>query len=105
MSLVAAPEPRLKPLPPVAARIDAELVKIDCELDWLLALEAALSRLQADLEAAELERSISEDAIDVTLPGTPRAPAGSRGKRWSCCATCPPRPPRCGSAPCASCSA
>lgn len=38
MSLVAAPEPRLKPLPPVAARIDAELVKIDCELDWLLAL-------------------------------------------------------------------
>ncbi|MDX1550888.1 MAG: DUF1704 domain-containing protein, partial [Lysobacter spongiicola] len=28
----------MKPLPPVAARIDAELVKIDCELDWLLAL-------------------------------------------------------------------
>ena len=43
-----------------------------------VALEEALARRQADLEAAELERSVAEDAIDVTLPGTPRAPAGAR---------------------------
>lgn len=30
--------PALRPLPPVAARIDAELAHIDAEVDWLLAL-------------------------------------------------------------------
>src|SRR5215211_2127098 len=43
-----------------------------------VALEAALGDRRTELEAAELERSVAEDAIDVTLPGTPRAPAGAR---------------------------
>jgi phenylalanyl-tRNA synthetase alpha chain len=42
------------------------------------ALEEKLGARILELEDAELERSIAEDAIDVTLPGTPRAPAGSR---------------------------
>jgi phenylalanyl-tRNA synthetase alpha chain len=42
------------------------------------ALEELIGARRAALEDAELERSISEDAIDVTLPGTPVAPAGSR---------------------------
>src|SRR3990170_8761481 len=40
-------------------------------------LEAALGARQAELERAELDRRLAEDAIDVTLPG--QAP--------------PPRPP------------
>lgn len=35
----------LRPLPPVAARVDAELVHLDAEVDWLL----ALSPVQTDL--------------------------------------------------------
>jgi phenylalanyl-tRNA synthetase alpha chain len=41
-------------------------------------LEELIGARRAELEDAELERSIAEDAIDVTLPGTPVAPAGSR---------------------------
>jgi phenylalanyl-tRNA synthetase alpha chain len=41
-------------------------------------LEQALADRRSELEEAELERSVAEDAIDVTLPGTPRAPAGGR---------------------------
>ena len=43
-----------------------------------VALEERLGARRAELEAAELERSVAEDAIDVTLPGTPPAPAGAR---------------------------
>ena len=43
-----------------------------------VALEELLGARRSELEDAELERSIAEDAIDVTLPGTPLAPAGSR---------------------------
>ncbi|HEX6115517.1 MAG TPA: phenylalanine--tRNA ligase subunit alpha [Solirubrobacterales bacterium] len=43
-----------------------------------VALEERLGARRRELEAAELERQVAEDAIDVTLPGTPRAPAGSR---------------------------
>jgi phenylalanyl-tRNA synthetase alpha chain len=42
------------------------------------ALEELIGARRAALEDAELERSIAEDAIDVTLPGTPVAPVGSR---------------------------
>jgi phenylalanyl-tRNA synthetase alpha chain len=42
------------------------------------ALEAKLAARKRQLEDSELERRIAEDAIDVTLPGTPRAPAGAR---------------------------
>ena len=41
-------------------------------------LEAALANRRSELEAAELERSLAEDRIDVTLPGSPRVRAGSR---------------------------
>jgi phenylalanyl-tRNA synthetase alpha chain len=40
------------------------------------ALERAIESRGAELESADLERSY-EDRIDVTLPGTPRVPAGS----------------------------
>jgi len=43
-----------------------------------VALEERLGARRAELEAAELERSVAEDAIDVTLPGAPRMPAGAR---------------------------
>ncbi|MGI8462497.1 MAG: phenylalanine--tRNA ligase subunit alpha [Solirubrobacterales bacterium] len=43
-----------------------------------VALEAQLEARGAELEATELERSIAEDAIDVTLSGSPVAPAGAR---------------------------
>ncbi len=42
------------------------------------ALEGMLAERNEALEGAELERRVAEDAIDVTLPGTPRAPVGSR---------------------------
>ena len=42
------------------------------------ALEALLAARGAALDAAELESSLGEDRIDVTLPGAPTAPAGSR---------------------------
>ena len=35
------------------------------------AVEAAVAARQAELERAELDRSIAEDRVDVTLPGTP----------------------------------
>jgi phenylalanyl-tRNA synthetase alpha chain len=41
-------------------------------------LEAALSARRDELEAAELERSLAEDRIDVTLPGSPRRTAGAQ---------------------------
>jgi phenylalanyl-tRNA synthetase alpha chain len=41
-------------------------------------LEALLSRRGAELDASELGSRLAEDAIDVTLPGSPPAPAGSR---------------------------
>ena len=42
------------------------------------ALETAIAARRDELEAAELERAVAEDAIDVTLPGSPPAPAGAR---------------------------
>ena len=41
------------------------------------ALEAELEARRDQLEAAELESSLAEGAIDVTLPGAPRAPAAA----------------------------
>jgi phenylalanyl-tRNA synthetase alpha chain len=41
-------------------------------------LEALLGSRRDELEAAELERTLAEDRIDVTLPGSPVAPVGSR---------------------------
>jgi phenylalanyl-tRNA synthetase alpha chain len=40
------------------------------------ALEAALAARRAELEAIELEQRLAADVVDVTLPGTPVAPAG-----------------------------
>jgi phenylalanyl-tRNA synthetase alpha chain len=42
------------------------------------ALEVALSARRDELEAAELERSLAEDQIDVTLPGSPHRVAGAQ---------------------------
>jgi phenylalanyl-tRNA synthetase alpha chain len=42
------------------------------------ALEAALASRRDELEAAELERRLAEDRIDVTLPGSPERRAGSQ---------------------------
>ncbi len=42
------------------------------------ALDELLARRRAELEAAELEDGIAAGAVDVTLPGTPAAPVGSR---------------------------
>jgi len=41
------------------------------------ALEALLARRSAELGAAELEASLREDRVDVTLPGAPPQPIGS----------------------------
>ena len=41
-------------------------------------LEGLLARRRAELEAAELEEGLAADAVDVTLPGTPAVPIGSR---------------------------
>jgi phenylalanyl-tRNA synthetase alpha chain len=43
-----------------------------------VALEGQLAERAAELDAAELEGRLAEDRIDVTLPGAPAAPAGSR---------------------------
>lgn len=43
----------LRPLPPVAARVDAELARMDAEVDWLL----ALSPIQNDLTWEQFEAS------------------------------------------------
>ena len=40
------------------------------------ALEALLGRRTAELEAAELDRRLVEDRVDVTLPGDPPVPVG-----------------------------
>src|SRR4051794_14815372 len=40
------------------------------------AIEAAVEARRAQLEAAELETRLAEDVVDVTLPGSPAAPAG-----------------------------
>ncbi len=40
------------------------------------ALEAELERRRSELEAAEIERSLAGQSIDVTLPGTPPVAAG-----------------------------
>jgi phenylalanyl-tRNA synthetase alpha chain len=42
------------------------------------ALEAALASRRDELVAAELERRLAEDRIDVTLPGSPERRAGSQ---------------------------
>jgi phenylalanyl-tRNA synthetase alpha chain len=42
------------------------------------ALETALAARRDELEAAELESSLAEDRIDVTLPGSPRRTAGAQ---------------------------
>ena len=39
-------------------------------------IEDAISSRSAELEAAELERSLTADSVDVTLPGSPPAPVG-----------------------------
>jgi phenylalanyl-tRNA synthetase alpha chain len=41
-------------------------------------LESAIEARRTELESADLERRYGEDRIDVTLPGAPRTPAGSR---------------------------
>jgi phenylalanyl-tRNA synthetase alpha chain len=41
-------------------------------------LEQMLERRGAELDASELGSRLADDAIDVTLPGSPPAPAGSR---------------------------
>jgi phenylalanyl-tRNA synthetase alpha chain len=40
------------------------------------ALEELIERRGAELDASELARGLAEEAIDVTLPGAPAAPAG-----------------------------
>ena len=40
------------------------------------ALEAAIEARQAELAAAELETRLADDAVDVTLPGSPAWPVG-----------------------------
>jgi phenylalanyl-tRNA synthetase alpha chain len=42
------------------------------------ALEELLARRRAELEAVELEEGLAADAVDVTLPGAPAVPIGSR---------------------------
>jgi len=42
------------------------------------ALEEQLASRRAELEAAELADGLAADAVDVTLPGTPAVPVGSR---------------------------
>jgi phenylalanyl-tRNA synthetase alpha chain len=42
------------------------------------ALESLLEGRRAELEAGELERGLAAEAIDVTLPGSPSVPVGSR---------------------------
>jgi phenylalanyl-tRNA synthetase alpha chain len=42
------------------------------------ALEALLAERGAELEAGQLERGLAADAVDVTLPGSPPVPVGSR---------------------------
>src|ERR687898_330491 len=42
------------------------------------AIEALLAARQDELGALELEARLESDAVDVTLPGTPAVPAGSR---------------------------
>ena len=42
------------------------------------ALEAVLERRRGELEAGELERGLAAEAVDVTLPGSPAVPVGSR---------------------------
>jgi phenylalanyl-tRNA synthetase alpha chain len=42
------------------------------------ALEEILAARRSELEGAELERELSVQAVDVTLPGSPPAPIGSR---------------------------
>jgi phenylalanyl-tRNA synthetase alpha chain len=41
-------------------------------------LEGLLAARRADLEATELERGLAAEGVDVTLPGTPPVPVGSR---------------------------
>jgi phenylalanyl-tRNA synthetase alpha chain len=42
------------------------------------ALESLLDRRRAELDADQLERGLSAQAVDVTMPGTPAVPVGSR---------------------------
>ena len=42
------------------------------------ALEQLIERRAAELDASEISSSLAEDRIDVTLPGSPPAPAGAR---------------------------
>ncbi len=42
------------------------------------ALEELLERRRSELEAGHLERELAGEAVDVTLPGTPPFPVGSR---------------------------
>ena len=42
------------------------------------ALERLLEGRRAELEAAELEQGLAAEGVDVTLPGTPAVPIGSR---------------------------
>ena len=42
------------------------------------ALEELLERRRSELEAGHLERALAAEAVDVTLPGTPPFPVGSR---------------------------
>ena len=40
------------------------------------ALEALLERRKAELEASELDRRLTGDRVDITLPGDPPVPVG-----------------------------
>ena len=43
-----------------------------------VALERLLEERRAELDAVEVEAGLASDRVDVTLPGTPSVPAGSR---------------------------
>jgi len=42
------------------------------------ALERLLARRRVDLDAADLQERLTADTVDVTMPGTPAVPVGSR---------------------------
>src|SRR5262249_26025940 len=41
-------------------------------------LDQMLQKRSAELDASEITSRLAEDAVDITLPGSPPAPAGSR---------------------------
>lgn len=59
---------RLRPLPPTAARVDAELARLDAQIDWLLALTPiAGDALWAGFEASGRTRVAPLRYVDLSL--------------------------------------